>query len=111
MQDSASYSADLSLDLPTPEAMKPATPTVVPVVAVPLAQPSLDNDKCMRLIPGLTYREADVVVKVCAGHSNKEVGAKLFVTEKTVKFHLTNIYKKAAVVSRAQLIVKMTGKN
>src|ERR1700743_1707843 len=37
--------------------------------------------------------------------SNKEVASQLFVTEKTVKFHLTNIYKKMAVKSRAQLIV------
>jgi hypothetical protein len=33
------------------------------------------------------------------------VAGQLFVTEKTVKFHLTNIYKKMSVKSRAQLIV------
>jgi len=42
---------------------------------------------------------------VSKGLSNKEVANQLFVTEKTVKFHLTNIYKKMNVKSRAQLIV------
>lgn len=54
---------------------------------------------------GLSHREAEVAELVSRGLSNKEVANQLFVTEKTVKFHLTNIYKKMAVKSRAQLIV------
>ncbi len=54
---------------------------------------------------GLSNREAEVGELVSKGLSNKEVANQLFVTEKTVKFHLTNIYKKMSVKSRAQLIV------
>jgi DNA-binding CsgD family transcriptional regulator len=54
---------------------------------------------------GLSNREAEVAELVSRGLSNKEVANQLFVTEKTVKFHLTNIYKKMSVKSRAQLIV------
>ena len=54
---------------------------------------------------GLSNREAEVAQLVTKGLSNKEVANQLFVTEKTVKFHLTNIYKKMNVKSRAQLIV------
>lgn len=54
---------------------------------------------------GLSSREAEVAELVTRGLSNKEVANQLFVTEKTVKFHLTNIYKKMNVKSRAQLIV------
>jgi len=54
---------------------------------------------------GLSHREAEVAELVSKGLSNKEVASQLFVTEKTVKFHLTNIYKKMSVKSRAQLIV------
>ena len=54
---------------------------------------------------GLSNREAEVAELVTQGLSNKEVASRLFVTEKTVKFHLTNIYKKMNVKSRAQLIV------
>ncbi len=54
---------------------------------------------------GLSNRETEVAELVTQGLSNKEVANRLFVTEKTVKFHLTNIYKKMNVKSRAQLIV------
>ncbi len=54
---------------------------------------------------GLSNRESEVAELVTKGMSNKEVANQLFVTEKTVKFHLTNIYKKMNVKSRAQLIV------
>ncbi|MDZ4676221.1 MAG: helix-turn-helix transcriptional regulator [Oligoflexia bacterium] len=54
---------------------------------------------------GLSHREAEVAELVSKGLSNKEVASQLFVTEKTFKFHLTNIYKKMSVKSRAQLIV------
>lgn len=54
---------------------------------------------------GLSNRETEVAELVSKGLSNKEVANQLFVTEKTVKFHLTNIYKKMNVRSRAQLIV------
>ena len=54
---------------------------------------------------GLSHREAEVAELVSRGLSNKEVANQLFVTEITVKFHLTNIYKKMSVKSRAQLIV------
>lgn len=54
---------------------------------------------------GLSNREIEVVRQVSKGLSNREVGLNLFITEKTIKFHLTNIYKKMSVKSRSQLIV------
>lgn len=54
---------------------------------------------------GLSKREAEVAGIVIKGFSNKDIANQLFVTEKTVKFHLTNIYKKMGVKSRSQLIV------
>lgn len=57
------------------------------------------------ILHGLSNREAEVAELVSKGLPNKEVAGKLFVTEKTVKFHLTNIYKKMNVKSRSQLIV------
>jgi len=57
---------------------------------------------------GLSHRESEVALEVAGGVSNKEVASKLFVTEKTVKFHLTNIYKKMQVKSRTQLIVMIS---
>jgi len=54
---------------------------------------------------GLSNRESEVAELVTKGLSNKEVANQLLVAEKTVKFHLTNIYKKMNVKSRGQLIV------
>jgi len=54
---------------------------------------------------GVTVREAEIILEVSKGFTNKEVASKLFVTEKTIKFHLTNIFKKLSVKSRSQLIV------
>lgn len=48
-------------------------------------------------------RVYDLVVR---GLSNKQVGEKLFITEKSVKFHLTSIYKFHGVKQRAELLVK-----
>jgi DNA-binding CsgD family transcriptional regulator len=57
----------------------------------------------------LSKAERDVMVYVEQGISNKDIGDKLFVCEKTVKFHLTNIYKKYEVKSRSELIAKLNG--
>jgi DNA-binding CsgD family transcriptional regulator len=57
------------------------------------------------IMKGLSNREAEVADLVTRGLSNKEIGAQLFITEKTVKFHLVNIYQKMNLKSRAQLIV------
>lgn len=53
----------------------------------------------------LSPSEQNVVRLVIEGESNQEIARRLLVTEKTVKFHLTNIYAKLGVQSRAQLIV------
>jgi DNA-binding CsgD family transcriptional regulator len=54
---------------------------------------------------GLTKREVEVANLVRSGLSNRDIANRLFVTEKTIKFHTTSIYKKLKVKSRSQLIV------
>ena len=54
---------------------------------------------------GLTHRESEVAYWVSKGITNQAVADQLFVTEKTIKFHLTRIYYKMGIKSRAQLIV------
>lgn len=53
-----------------------------------------------------TTRQREVIALVLQGLSNKQIADKLFVCEKTIKFHMCNIFKKAKVKSRAQLIAK-----
>jgi DNA-binding NarL/FixJ family response regulator len=49
---------------------------------------------------GLSERELEIVQHLVRGLSNRAIGEKLFVTEQTVKFHLTNIYRKLGVQNR-----------
>ena len=49
---------------------------------------------------GLTEREQTILAAVAEGLSNREIGEQLWVTEQTVKFHLTNIYRKLSVSNR-----------
>lgn len=51
----------------------------------------------------LSKREAEVVEHVIEGLSNRNIAKNLGVCEKTIKFHLTNIFKKTGLKSRALL--------
>jgi DNA-binding NarL/FixJ family response regulator len=52
--------------------------------------------------PGLTRRELEILRLVSEGHSNAQVARTLWVTEQTVKFHLSNIYRKLDVGNRTE---------
>jgi DNA-binding CsgD family transcriptional regulator len=51
----------------------------------------------------LTPRELQVAVAVAGGSTNREVGAELFLSPKTVELHLSRIYRKLGVRSRTEL--------
>jgi NarL family two-component system response regulator YdfI len=52
----------------------------------------------------LTERELEVLTAVARGDRNKEIALQLGVTERTIKAHLTNIYNKLGVDSRAAAV-------
>jgi DNA-binding NarL/FixJ family response regulator len=51
---------------------------------------------------GLTRRELEILKLVAEGHSNAALARMLWVTEQTVKFHLSNIYRKLRVTNRTE---------
>jgi DNA-binding NarL/FixJ family response regulator len=51
---------------------------------------------------GLTRRELEILQLVAEGHSNAELARMLWVTEQTVKFHLSNVYRKLNVSNRTE---------
>lgn len=57
---------------------------------------------------GLSRREYEVLCKLAQGHSNKEIASLLFVSESTIKTHVSNIYTKLDVKRRTQAIQKAT---
>ena len=63
--------------------------------AAPKPQPGDDSR-------GLTRRELEILQLVAEGHSNAQLAKMLWVTEQTVKFHLSNIYRKLDVANRTE---------
>jgi DNA-binding NarL/FixJ family response regulator len=53
---------------------------------------------------GLSPRELSILDALESGGSNREIAERLFVAEQTVKFHLTNIYRKLGVSSRTEAV-------
>jgi DNA-binding NarL/FixJ family response regulator len=51
---------------------------------------------------GLTRRECEVLALVAEGHSNLQIGEALYISDRTVARHLTNIFHKIGVTSRTQ---------
>lgn len=58
-----------------------------------------------------TQREKDVLKLLLLGYSNKDISAKLFITESTVKAHLTSVYKKLGVNGRTKAMAKLSNSN
>ena len=56
----------------------------------------------------LSQRELEVLRRMAAGKSNKEIGAELFISEPTVKTHVRGIFTKLDVVSRTEAIATAT---
>jgi pimeloyl-ACP methyl ester carboxylesterase/DNA-binding CsgD family transcriptional regulator len=56
-------------------------------------------------LAGLTTREREILDLVASGASNQEIAEQLFISEKTVRNHLTTIFDKIGVSSRSQAIV------
>lgn len=52
----------------------------------------------------LSKREVQVAEKVSEGLTNRSIADQLFISERTVKFHCTNIFKKMAISNRKMLI-------
>ncbi len=56
----------------------------------------------------LTPGELRVALAVAKGATNREVGADLFVSVKTVDYHLQNVYRKLNLRSRTELAVRVS---
>ena len=64
----------------------------------PQGQPSAASEL------GLTGREVEILKALARGLSNQAIGKELYVAEQTVKFHLTNIYRKLNAANRTEAV-------
>jgi DNA-binding NarL/FixJ family response regulator len=67
-----------------------------------LADPATPESELVAGWPYLTPREAEILRFVAEGRTNKQIASALWVTLHTVKFHLSNIYRKLNVANRAE---------
>ncbi|CUS03310.2 Two component transcriptional regulator, LuxR family [Candidatus Promineifilum breve] len=56
--------------------------------------------------PELTAREREVLDLLAAGHNNEAIAARLVVSRKTVRNHVSNIFSKLQVAGRAEAIIR-----
>lgn len=54
---------------------------------------------------GLTQRELEIVTYIAGGRTNKEIAEQLFISEKTVKNHVSSILRKMALDDRTQVAI------
>ncbi|HYH03171.1 MAG TPA: response regulator transcription factor [Bacillota bacterium] len=54
---------------------------------------------------GLTQRELEIINYIACGQTNKEIAEKLFISEKTVKNHVSSILRKMALDDRTQVAI------
>lgn len=76
-------------------------PSLIPALNNQLVNRDTDKDK----ISSLTNRELEVLVQVANGMFNKEIAMNLNISERTVKNHISNIFKKIDVSDRTQAAV------
>ena len=59
----------------------------------------------MASLSDLTCREYEILQLVLAGYTNKAIAAEIYISEKTVEFHLDHIYNKIGVRTRVMASV------
>ncbi|MDI7743003.1 response regulator transcription factor [Lysinibacillus fusiformis] len=73
-----------------------------PVATTQLEETLREEENLPHVKNALTPRERDVLAELTKGKSNREIASSLFVTEKTVKTHISNIFTKLDVQDRTQ---------
>jgi DNA-binding CsgD family transcriptional regulator len=76
---------------------------VVREVPVPAPADFVRDDMKVAVL-GITPRELEILEEIAAGHSNKEIALRLFVSENTVKTHSSRVFDKLGARRRTQAV-------
>ena len=79
---------------------------VQPQIASRLISRFGKQERAINALESLTARELEVLRLLARGLRNKEIAARLYVSERTVNFHLANIYQKLHVSGRTEALSK-----
>ncbi len=74
-------------------------------VLTQVSKVKLTPDHNLEKIDLLSKREYEILLLISTGYNNKEIGERLFISEKTVKNHITNLFKKIEVEDRVQAVI------
>lgn len=77
----------------------------VPITDSPTRENAEPNYKRIKEL-GISSRELEVLNELAKGKTNKEIGETLFISESTIKTHVSNLYSKLNVSNRAQAIIR-----
>lgn len=69
-----------------------------------LAKAARHDQDTPKLVEGLTDRELEILHCAAQGLTNKEIGGRLFISDRTVQGHLQNIYQKLGVKTRTEAV-------
>ena len=72
-----------------------------------LAHQTVNLSRQHSSLESLTAREKEIAMAVAEGNSNKQIAGKFAISERTVKTHLTNIFKKLELKDRVALVLHL----
>ena len=76
-------------------------PSLLPILDKKIVNKNVDKEK----IESLTKRELEILIQLAGGMFNKEIANNLNISERTVKNHISNIFRKINVSDRTQAAV------
>jgi DNA-binding NarL/FixJ family response regulator len=79
------------------------------IQAVAANNQGVASEDSAKLLQSLTEREREIALLVARGLSNKAIGEQLYVSERTVKAHLSSIFAKTGAQSRLKLALLLNG--
>lgn len=80
-------------------------PSVASILVEELNSEETDKSGDYKKVQALTKREYEVLTLIAEGLNNREIAERLFISEKTVKNHVSNIFKKIDVSDRIQAAI------
>src|SRR5260370_40442274 len=79
----------------------PIAQRLLSYLSTPRSNPASD------IFPELTEREVEVLNFIAAGYNNTEIAERLVLSPKTVRNHVSNVFRKLEVADRAQAIIRL----
>lgn len=101
LKDSGSAELKLAIETIVKEDENYIQPSLIPSLNSRLINRDIDKEK----LEALTKREIEILAQVASGMFNKEIAVNLDISERTVKNHISNIFKKIDVSDRTQAAV------